>query len=206
MQVENLVGIELSYIVCVMQVEDLVGIELSYVNTRHPDFKEAHSLINKIYADRIEVPVNQSMLLAAAGGDQRVCAAWLNLLSNTLNLSDIRCAHKLFECSAERSSTCFSTACLYEPLHPQAPPLQDAAASAQHQLQQQQMNGPRKARPGAVSAPPNQRVENLADDSKLHVGGSGGSNPGSGPGSPRIDHRFKGLNLLDDVVKRCSVT
>ena len=58
-------------------------------------------------------------------------------------------------------------------------------------------------RSGAVSVPPgNQRVENLADDSKLSVNTSH-SNPGSGPASPKIGspHRSRGLNLLDEVVR-----
>ena len=62
-----------------------------------------------------------------------------------------------------------------------------------------QQNGPRRPRPGAASAPPNQRVENLADDTKL-VGGPS-SNPGSGPASPKITHQVRGLNLLDEVVR-----
>ena len=62
-------------------------------------------------------------------------------------------------------------------------------------------NGPRRPRPGAVSAPPQPRPE---DDLRLSIAHS--SNPGSGPGSPKADSaaRFKGLNLLDEVVSKLS--
>ena len=67
------------------------------------------------------------------------------------------------------------------------------------------------SRSASAQPPGNQRVENLADDSKLSVNTGGHSTPaGSGPASPKLgaspSHRLRsgasgGLNLLDEVVR-----
>ena len=157
-----------------LQVADLVAVELAYVNTRHPDFKEAQGYINRIYADRFE-PSTQTFIPMNSGGagDAPRVSFPAGCVLNRLHVHVLH-VHKWFQ----------------SPAH-----LEQAAMGVQ--------NGPRRPRPGAVSAPPQPRPE---DDLRLSIANS--SNPGSGPGSPKADSaaRFKGLNLLDEVVSKLSTS